>query len=90
MGLRFRKSISLLPGVKLNLSKSGPSVSVGGNGLTYNIGSKGEKATVGLPGSGLSYSDQPSRTKTGGKRSALGTLIMIAAIGFALYKNFQQ
>ncbi len=57
MGLRFRKSISLIPGVRLNLSKNGASsLSVGGKGLTYNIGKKGTRATGSLPGSGLSYS----------------------------------
>ena len=57
MGLRFRKSISIIPGVRLNLSKGGiSSLSVGGKGLTYNIGKKGTRATGGLPGTGLSYS----------------------------------
>lgn len=57
MGLRFRKSVSLLPGVRLNIAKNGPSsVSIGGRGFTYNIGKKGTRATGGLPGSGLSYS----------------------------------
>jgi len=35
---RFRKSISVLPGVKVNLSKTGVSTSVGGKGATLNIG----------------------------------------------------
>lgn len=57
MGLRFRKSVRLLPGVRLNISKQGlSSLSIGGRGLTYNIGRKGTRGTVGLPGSGLSYS----------------------------------
>lgn len=57
MGLRFRKNISLLPGVRLNISKQGiSSLSIGGKGLTYNIGKKGSRATGGLPGTGLSYS----------------------------------
>ncbi len=56
MGLRFRKSIGIIPGVRLNLSKSGlSSLSIGGKGLTYNIGRKGTRATGGLPGTGLSY-----------------------------------
>lgn len=57
MGLRFRKGISIAPGVRLNLSKNGlSSLSIGGKGLTYNIGKKGTRATGGLPGTGLSYS----------------------------------
>lgn len=65
MGLRFRKNISLLPGVRLNISKHGiSSLSVGGKGLTYNIGKKGTRTTGGLPGSGLSYSHYTPYEKT--------------------------
>lgn len=57
MGLRFHKSISIFKGVKLNVSKSGVGVSVGTKGLHYSINSQGKNtATVGLPGTGLSYS----------------------------------
>lgn len=56
MGLRFRKSISILPGLRLNVSKRGASVSVGGKGLTVNVGKHGVRTTAGLPGSGVSYS----------------------------------
>ena len=57
MGFRFRKIVGLLPGVRLNVSKRGiSSLSIGGKGLTYNIGKKGTRTTGGLPGSGLSYS----------------------------------
>jgi hypothetical protein len=56
MGLRFRRSIKLVPGVRLNIGLRRTSVSVGGKGFTYNLGSKGSRVTVGIPGSGLSYS----------------------------------
>src|ERR1700730_8283699 len=55
MGLRFRRTITLIPGVRLNLSKSGVSTSLGPRGMHYTIGPKGTRTTVGLPGSGLSY-----------------------------------
>ena len=58
MGLRFRKTISVLPGVRLNISKSGVSASVGPRGLTLNLGRRGARGTVGLPGTGLSYSEK--------------------------------
>ncbi|HVV95464.1 MAG TPA: DUF4236 domain-containing protein [Hyphomicrobiales bacterium] len=57
MGFRFRRSIGLLPGVKLNLSRGGPSVSLGPRGLHYTLGQKGNRFTVGLPGTGMSYTD---------------------------------
>ncbi|MDR3450398.1 MAG: DUF4236 domain-containing protein [Alphaproteobacteria bacterium] len=85
MGIRFRKSFSIIPGVKINLSKSGPSVSVGGPGMTYNIGTKGSRETVGLPGSGLSYQEKSG--KAGGKNGWFGIVVLIAAIGYAVFKN---
>lgn len=61
MGLSFRKSIKIMPGVKINIGKKGvSSVSVGGRGARVNIGKKGTRTTVGLPGSGLSYSNYSS------------------------------
>ena len=56
MGMRFRKIFSVLPGVRLNVSKSGVSTSLGGHGATVNVGADGRRyVTVGVPGSGLSY-----------------------------------
>ena len=56
MGFRFRKIISVIPGVKVNLSKTGVSTSLGGHGATVNVGSSGKKTlTLGIPGSGMSY-----------------------------------
>lgn len=56
MGFRFRQSIRLFPGFRLNLSKRGASVSMGGRGFTTNVSSRGVRNTVSLPGTGLSYS----------------------------------
>ncbi len=56
MGFRFRKIISVIPGVKVNLSKSGASTSIGGRGATVNVGTSGKKTvTLGIPGTGMSY-----------------------------------
>jgi len=56
LGLRFRRSIKILPGVRLNFSKSGVSTSLGGPGASINLGPKGTRQTIGLPGTGISYS----------------------------------
>ena len=56
MGLRFRKSVKICKGVKVNFSKSGASLSLGGRGHSMNFGKRGTRATVGIPGTGLSYS----------------------------------
>lgn len=53
MGIRFRKRIQLLPGVRVNLSKSGTSVTVGAKGASVNIGKKGTYANTGIPGTGI-------------------------------------
>ena len=52
MAFRFSRRISLFKGLRLNLSKSGTSVSVGGRGGWLTFGKKGTRATVGLPGIG--------------------------------------
>ena len=62
MGFRFRKSIKLFPGLRINLSKSGVSASVGVKGATVNISDRGTRGTVGLPGTGISYSEKLSST----------------------------
>lgn len=66
MGFRIRKNLTLLPGLRVNLSKSGASLSVGKRGATINIGRKGARSTIGVPGSGVSYSSyEPYEKKSG-------------------------
>src|SRR5512138_1232399 len=55
MGLRFRRSIKLLPGVRLNVSRSGFSTSIGTRGAHVTVGHGQVRETVGIPGTGLSY-----------------------------------
>jgi hypothetical protein len=71
MGFRFRRSIRLAAGLRINLSKTGSSLSVGRRGATLNFRERGARATVGLPGTGLSYSTMlKSGPPTGLTRSA--------------------
>jgi hypothetical protein len=58
MGFRFRKSIKILPGVRLNFSKSGFSTSIGVPGATINVSDRGTRGTVGVPGTGVSYTER--------------------------------
>lgn len=62
MAIRFRKTIKILPGVKINVGKTGISTSVGVRGAHVTVGQRGTHATVGIPGSGLSITK-----KIGGK-----------------------
>lgn len=65
MGLRFRRSLTLCKGVKLNFGKTGMSISTGVKGFrqTYNLNTGKKTTTVGLPGTGLFYT-----TTEGGKK----------------------
>lgn len=57
MGLRFRKSMKILPGVRVNLGAKSASVSFGPKGLKHTVSTTGRNTTtVGIPGSGLSFS----------------------------------
>lgn len=68
MGLRFRKSVTLGKGVKLNFGKSGMSVSVGGKGYRKTINTKGQVTTsMGIPGTGIYYTDTK---KIGGSKQS--------------------
>lgn len=58
MGFRFRKSIKLFPGVRLNLSKTGVSTSIGRPGAMINVRGRRVRGSVGLPGTGLSYTTE--------------------------------
>src|ERR1700730_10631921 len=66
---RFRRSFRVLPDLRLNLSKSGVSTSIGRRGAWFTVGPKGTRTTVGLPGTGISHtsthSAYPVRPKFG-------------------------
>ncbi|WP_159204348.1 DUF4236 domain-containing protein, partial [Klebsiella pneumoniae] len=62
MGFRFRKSISIIPGVRVNLSNGAPSLSIGPRGASLSVGKNGTFANLGLPGTGLSYRTRIDRT----------------------------
>ena len=77
MGLRFRKSISIIPGVKLNFGKTGMSVSTGVPGFRKTFHTSGRVTTsVGIPGTGLYYVDtkniktQKNKTSAQSRREA--------------------
>ncbi len=54
MHIRFRRTLRLLPGVHLNVSKHGISTTVGGRGAHLTFNRYGVRQSVGLPGTGLS------------------------------------
>jgi hypothetical protein len=76
MGFRFHKRLRIIPGLWLNISKKGGSLSVGGRGATINVNREGHQETVGLPGSGLSYRTKRRKFRNPGvpARATLGAI----------------
>ncbi len=66
MGFRFFRRKDIIPGVRLNFSKSGISPSFGVRGARVTLGRQGVRKTVGIPGTGLFY------TEVGSKRGKRG------------------
>ena len=64
MGFRFYRRVRLFPGVSVNLSRSGPSLSVGVRGAHLTVGKRGVTRTVGIPGTGIFYTSRTG-TQTG-------------------------
>jgi hypothetical protein len=56
MGFRFRKSVKLFPGVRVNFSKTGVGFSAGVPGARYTKRADGKnQTTYSLPGTGISH-----------------------------------
>jgi Protein of unknown function (DUF4236) len=73
-GFRFRKTIGVLPGVRINLSKSRVSTSFGGRGATVNVGADGRRTvSLGIPGTGMSY-----------RAPLTGSLVVLLLAGVAI------
>lgn len=69
MGFQMRKSVKVMPGVRLNFSKSGVGVSGGVKGYTVSRGPSGRVTrTASIPGTGLRHVSSSS----GGSRAGRG------------------
>lgn len=58
MAWRFRKSVKIIPGVRLNFSSKGVSTSIGVRGAGVNFSSRGVYGYASIPGTGLSYRER--------------------------------
>ncbi len=86
MGLQFRKRIKICKGVNLNISKTGVGVSVGTKGARYSMHSSGRRtATVGIPGTGLYYTQN-----LGTKKKSTGKKTTCAKSSAASAKELQE
>jgi hypothetical protein len=87
MGFRFRRSFKIAPGFHVNVSKTGVSESIGGHGFTVNLRDRRTRATVGVPGTGLTYSTQHTAPegRSGGSMLAVGVIIGLLIVAIALF-----
>lgn len=76
MGLRFRRSVKICKGVRINFNKNSWGMSVGGRGYGYSFNSKGRQTKhVGIPGTGLSYVTSTSPKNNYSKPNIVQTTI---------------
>ena len=68
MGLRLRKSARLAPGLRLNFSMSGVSLTAGPRGGSVGIGRRGTYLNTGIPGTGLYARERIDRPSQGTTR----------------------
>jgi len=68
MGFRFFRRTNIAPGVRLNFSKSGISPSFGVRGARITLGRGGVRKTVGIPGTGLFYTEVSGTEARRGRR----------------------
>jgi hypothetical protein len=61
--LRFFRRVRLAPGLRVNLSKSGASLSVGRRGMWWTLSPRGRRATIGAVGTGLRWTEYRPWTK---------------------------
>jgi len=75
---RLRKTIPLGKFFRINVSKTGASLSAGRPGATINVRKDRVDGTVGIPGSGLSYKERLSN------RGCASVFVFAFALGASL------
>ena len=61
MGLQFRRSVKIAPGIRINFGKKSTSVSVGPRGAKVTMGTNGTHVSAGIPGTGIYYREKVSK-----------------------------
>ena len=64
---RFFRRFHIAPGVHLNLSKGGVSMSAGPRGFKTTVGTSGRRFTVDIPGTGLHYTKAVKPGRSGSR-----------------------
>ncbi len=70
MGLKFRKSFKIAPGVRMNVSSKSVGASVGVKGLRHSVNSRGQsRTTVTIPGTGISSTSSGKNGRSATKQN---------------------
>ena len=72
MALRFRRSIRLAPGIRLNVGMHGAGLSVGPRGFHVGVNRRGMYTSAGIPGTGI-YAVHHIRRSAGQHPSVAGS-----------------
>lgn len=72
MAFRFFRRVRLAPGLTLNLTKRGGSLSFGPRGAKITAGTSGVRRTVSVPGTGLWYTEKVGGRKRSSSRGGNG------------------
>lgn len=93
MGFRLQRRIKVLPGLTINVSKSGVSTSIGVTGARITYGHGKKRVTTGIPGTGISHTsisnlkeDNDRRQNT--KQSDLKNIAIFFAVAIFLLLLF--
>jgi hypothetical protein len=70
MGIRYRRSVKLIPGLRLNAGLRGLSLTVGPRGASVSLGGRGVYGNLGIPGTGLSTRTRLTATPSMRRREA--------------------
>ena len=86
MDFQFHRRVSIIPGLRVNLSKSGASLSIGHRGAWYTVGPRGRRVTLGAPGTGIFWTEtvSPAAPLHAGHRSAFVFVILGVGLLFLL------
>jgi len=91
MGFRLSRRFRIAPGIRVNLGKSGLSLSGGVRGARVTVGRRGVRGTVGASGTGISYTETSGGGGAGSSTPAQGggigcgtILVLLFVLGFVV------
>lgn len=86
MGFRVRKSIKIMPGVRMTISPSGVSTSFGVKGARVTRGANGRiTRTIGIPGTGISHTETIRPARSSSSRATSQTYVPVPPVTPGLF-----